>query len=119
MTPAQQKLSEIDAKVAEQARLLAQLKLWAQVQAQGVDIATVKSFGFNEKLLTPRQEIAARQAALRRKPDPVTGVIEEHNLGHFYTGKQLQNGHYTCTVYNYVWHHAGTKTVLSPMLRAV
>jgi len=119
MTPAQQKLSEIDAKVAEQARLLAQLKLWAQAQAQGVDIATVKSFGFDEKLLTPRQEIDARQAALRRRPDPVTGVIEEHDLGHFYTGKQLPNGHYTCTVYNFVRHRDDIVTVLNPLLRAV
>ena len=119
MTPAQQLLQEIAAKRAEQGRLLAQLGLWAAVQAQGIAIDTVERFGFDEKLLTRGQKFEAQRAAVRGQPDPVTGERKQYNLHHPYSGERLANGHNTCRVFNYVRHHDGSTTTLNPMLKVV
>jgi hypothetical protein len=119
MTPAQQLLQEIAAKRAEQARLLAQVDLWAAVQAQRIAIDKVERFGFDETRLTPTPKFAARRTAVRRQPDPVTGELEQCDPHHLYLGERLPDGHYICRVYNYVRHQDGTTTTLNPMLKAV
>jgi hypothetical protein len=88
---------------------LAQLDLWAKVQAQGIDIDTVESFGFSEEFLTTKQKFEAQRAYVRNRvtATPWRGT------------KRFANGHYECVVYNYVRHHDGTKTILSSLLKAV
>ena len=105
MTPVQELLESIKAKRAEQAKLLAELDLWAAVQAQGIDIDTVATFGFKPEWLT-RIERAQRMLAQRnRQPDP-------------FDGPQDANGHYECVVYNFVRLKDGTVMRLQPSLRA-
>jgi hypothetical protein len=105
MTPVQELLESIKAKRAEQAKCLAELDLWAAVQAQGIDIGTVSTFGFKPEWLT-RIERAQRDNAMRmRRPDP-------------FTGSRDANGHYECMVYNFVRHKDGTVTRLQPSLQA-
>jgi len=53
MTPAQELLTSIQAKRFKQAKLLAELDLWAAVQAQGIDISTVATFGFKSEWPRP------------------------------------------------------------------
>ena len=86
----------------ERAFCLAVLDLWAQVQAQGIDIKRVQSFGFDSRALTPKQ-----RAERFRRPgaDP---YIET-----------LVSGKKRLRVYNYVRHHDGGMTRLDPMLAAV
>jgi hypothetical protein len=115
MTDAQQLLTSIREREAERGRLLAQLDLWANVQAQGIEIDTVDRFGFDPSLLTRKQKQAARKASMFGRRDPITGQVEKG----LYQGDRLPNGHYTCRVFNYVRHHDGTQTILDPLLKAV
>jgi hypothetical protein len=108
-------LDSIAQKRAEQDRLLAQLALWEEVKAQGIDIDTVASFGFDPKLLTNKQKRAAILAWQRKRKDPITGEVE----GYLYQGERLPSGKHSCRVYNYVRHHDGTITLLDPLLKAV
>ena len=79
---------------------LAALDLWAQVQAQGIEISRVASFGFDSRALTPAQERDFRQ----------------HQDKYIQT---LPNGGKRLLFYNYVKHHDGGVTRLDPMLKAV
>lgn len=108
-------LKSIADKRAEQGRLLAQLALWADVKAQGIEIDTVKSFGFDPALLTNKQKTAARRASSRRQPDPITGEVERYP----YQGERLPDGKHSCRVFNFVRHHDGTTTLLDLLLKAV
>lgn len=94
MTPAQELLASIKAKRAEQAKCLAELDLWAAVQAQGIDIGTVAVFGFKPEWLTRIERAQQDNARRMRRPDP---FIE---------------------AYNFVRHKDGTVTRLQPSLRA-
>jgi len=105
MTPAQELLESIKAKRAEQAKLLAELDLWAAVQAQGIDISTVATFGFKPEWLTRIERLQRDNAMRARRPDP-------------FDGPRDVNGHYACMVYNFVRHKDGTTTRLQPSLRA-
>jgi hypothetical protein len=94
MTPVQELLASIRAKRAEQAKCLAELDLWAAVQAQGIDIGTVATFGFKPEWLTRIERAQRDRARQTWRPDPFTET------------------------YNFVRHKDGTVTRLQPSLRA-
>ena len=93
MTPAQELLASIHVKRAEQAKCLAELDLWAAVQAQGIDIGTVATFGFKPEWITRIERAQQMNAVQCRKPDPMIGM------------------------YNFVRHRDGIITRLQPTLR--
>jgi hypothetical protein len=95
-------IARIRRKRREQDHCLAVLGLWAQVQGQGIDIARVASFGFDDRALTPKEERLRHRPG---RPDPYIEV--------------LPNGQRRPLVYNYVRHHDGGITRLEPPLRAV
>jgi len=99
---AQEIIARIRSREKERAYCLAVLDLWAQVQAQGINIERVKSFGFDSRALTPQQKI---ERFRRPGCDP---FIET-----------LASGMKRLRVYNYVRHHDGGMTRLDPMLAAV
>lgn len=103
----------------ERMRLLQQLHLWACVAEQGIDLDTVESFGFSEKLVTWAQQAAYRNAVRRGQPDPVTGQREPYTNNPYRGTERLPSGRYRCRVYNYVRLKDGTTTTLDPMLKAV
>ena len=105
-------------KIDEQRRLVEKLALWESVKAQGIDINTVETFGFDEKLLTKAQKFEIKRASVRGQRDPVSGV-HEHNTVHPFCGNRLAHGPYVSRVFNYVRHHDGSTTTLNPMLKAV
>lgn len=94
MTPAQELLASIRVKRVEQAKCLAELDLWAAVQAQGIDIGTVATFGFKPEWISRIERAQQMNAARCRKPDSMVGA------------------------YNFVRHKDGTITRLQPTLRA-
>jgi hypothetical protein len=75
---------------------LAVLELWAGVKKQGIESESVKSFGFDEKLLTRRERLTSIWDFLERS-----------------TGKRRAIFH------NYVRLHDDTTVQLNPMLKAV
>lgn len=99
---AQEIIARIRRREKERTYCLAVLDLWAQVQAQGINIERVRSFGFDSRALTP-----AQRAAWHRRPgyDPYIETLT--------SGKKRPR------VYNYVRHHDGGMTRLDPMLAAV
>jgi len=99
---AQEIIARIRRREKERAYCLAVLDLWAQVQAQGINIEWVKSFGFDSRALTPQQET---ERFRRPGCDP---FIET-----------LASGTKRPRFYNYVRHHDGGMTRLDPMLAAV
>ena len=74
--------------------LVDQLRLWADIKAQGISSEDVDSFGFEEKFLC------------KRDADLLRGK-----------GERLPSGKYTCPVYNSVRLKNGTKRQLDPILR--
>ena len=76
------------------------LDLWAQVQAQGIDIEHVASFGFDSRILTEQEKRLFRQ----RTADYI---------------ETLPSGKKRPRVFNYVRAHDGGITRLDPMLKAV
>jgi hypothetical protein len=85
---------------AERAFLLAQLEMWSLTKAQGIDIDTVRNFGFDSRLLDKRQK--------RDFHERMGDYIRTYKSGH----KQILK-------YNCVWHIDGSQTKLDPMLKAV
>jgi hypothetical protein len=116
MTPAQSKRAGIACKRAACDRLYRMLDLWAAVEAQGVDVDTVETLGFDRARVTLRQRMDIRRCAIHGGRDPISGVIERSGL--LYAGERLPNGHYVPTVYNFVRHKDGRTTLLDPMLKA-
>ena len=100
METARDVMASIRRKQKEREYLLAVLELWAQVQEQGIAIAQVASFGFDSRVLTPRE---GRDFHRR-----FSEYIE-----------RLPSGKTRPCFYNYVRHHDGGMTRLEPMLRAV
>ncbi len=88
---------------------LSVLDLWANVQAQGIEIESVDKFGYDPKRLTKADKAKAARARfyVRNGSNPDPFVV------------RLPNGSHRLTVYNYVRHHDGTTTTLAPMLKAV
>jgi hypothetical protein len=111
------KLADIACKRAECDQLYRVLDLWAAVRAQGIDIDTVQSFGFDRSLVTERQRREMFRRAVRGERDPISGVVETSGFL-LYAGDRLPNGHHVARVYNYVRHKDDTKTILNPMLKA-
>ncbi len=107
-----------EARAKEMASCYEQLAVWAAVKEQGINIDTVDSFGFDQKLLTSAQMFEYQRAAVRRQPDPVTGRRGIYDRKRPYLGERLPSGHYKCVVYNYVRLKDGTRTILNPMLKA-
>ena len=86
------------------------LDLWANVQAQGIEIESVDKFGYDPKRLTKADKAKRPHRArfyVRNGSNPDPFVV------------RLPNGGHRLTVYNYVRHHDGTTTTLAPMLKAV
>ncbi len=98
-------LERIERNRREQDYCYAVLDLWARVQNQGIEIASVESFGLDTRLLSPREKAQAARARLYRQDDPFV--------------ERLPTGGHRLKVYNYVRHHDGTTTRLTPMLKAV
>jgi hypothetical protein len=119
MTEAQTLLTSIREKQAERDRLLATLDLWASVQAQGIAVDTVDTFGYEPTWIDPKLRYAIQRARMGGKPDPITGKRYPPFGPRLYPGERLPNGHYTCEVYNYVRLKSGEKVRLDPVLKAV
>lgn len=121
MTPTQTLLKSIREKQAERDRLLATLDLWASVQAQGITVDTVDTFGYDPTWIDPKQRFEIRRTRIRGLPDPITGKAYPRfsDTPHLYPGERLPNGHHTCEVYNYVRLKSGERVRLDPMLKAV
>lgn len=98
-------IDRIKAREKERAYLLAQLDLWAKVKAQGIEPDTVRSFGFDTRLLTQEQKRQWHRPHRVGELDPYIETLR--------TGKTRPK------VFNYVRHHDGSQTVLDPVLEAV
>lgn len=48
-------LDRIEAKEKEKIKLLAELQVWFEAEAQGIDIKTVSSFGFDSNLVSQQE----------------------------------------------------------------
>jgi hypothetical protein len=103
-TPVKTLLARIKQTRKEQDYCYAVLDLWAGVQAQNIEIESVKAFGFDPKLLS-RQEQAKANRARIQQGDPFVD--------------RLPNGKLLPRFHNYVRHHDGSTTQLNPMLKAV
>lgn len=104
MSTAQEVIDRMMDREKERAYLLAVLDLWVKAQAQGIDTDTVRSFGFDGRLLTWEQKRQRFVGPWRR---------EDKYIETFRTGRKRPR------VFNYVRHHDGSRTVLNPMLEAV
>jgi hypothetical protein len=111
-------IKRIESQEEERIRLLAELTLWACVQEQGVDPATVDVFGYDPKYLTKEEYRAYFMASKLGKPDPVTGQRENHVPASPYRfGTANPDGTYSSRVYNYVRRKDGTTVVLHPPVK--
>lgn len=64
-----EKINQIKSKCVERDALLDQLRLWAEVQEQGLNPEDVHSFLFEPCFLSLKQKRDRMQAAMFRKPD--------------------------------------------------
>lgn len=97
-------IDAIRQKERERQYCLDVLDLWARTADQGIDINTVKSFGFDEKLLAAADRSKREFAVRLQKPDPFVA--------------RMPNGSYKLLAYNYVRHFDGSQTTLNPPLKA-
>jgi len=104
-------ISRIEEKLAEAAQLLQVLRLWASVAEQGINIGSVVSFGFDQRIVTLTQRSAIFKAMRQGKPDPITGKHERHNGKNLYIGTPLP-------IFNYVKLKDGSKVTLNQLLKA-
>jgi hypothetical protein len=102
---AQDILARIERNRKEQGYCFAVLNLWAGVQAQGIEIESVKAFGFREDLLDQKQRAERNRQWRLSLSDPFVDRLP--------CGKLRPRFH------NYVRHHDGSTTKLEPMLEAV
>jgi len=100
----QEVIDRITACEKERAYLLAVLDLWVKAQDQGIDSDTVRGFGFDSRLLTPVQR--------RRQFVPTQPGVNQYI-------EVLRTGRRRPRLFNYVWHHDDSQTILNPMLKAV
>lgn len=65
-------IDSMAAKVRQQAQLIDILGMWAEVEAQGIDPETVKSFTFRDEFLTFEQKNIRKRATRFGGADPYT-----------------------------------------------
>jgi len=100
-------MKNIEDKNKERLVLLSQLKMWSQVQEQGIDTSTVARFGFDPDLV-PEEELDN----LRKN--------EGFNKNNPYGWESREvNGRMTTTpeIYNYVILRNGEKITLNPSIQ--
>jgi len=99
------KIESIKSKMAEQLYLLDVLRMWKEVQDQGIDPEEVKSFGFSPQLLTPRQRADRTRELNWQRRDKYVETRTEN-------GRQL-----LCPkIYNMVIMRDGRQLPLNPMV---